>query len=224
MLVFIINEIFSNKFKKILTKDYLGEPVPLLQYLSSLNQSSSGPSRSGKSSSGSSKSKTRSHSVPHFNQLKSTATSLSSSSTDNNGGANAAEGGTSSSAEDQTTSQVEFGSTTLAQASSHSDSNSLDNHSTHSSEQQSSAAIATSDITGDEEPTPTPIIDLLSPIESVQQQSFFIGPISDSAAATSSQLDPFENITDDEKRRMNMASTSTGITSKSTQNGLEIFI
>lgn len=196
--------------------------MALLQYLSSLNQSSSGSSRSGKSSSGSSKSKTRSHSVPHFNQLKSTATSLSSSSTDNNGDVNAAEGGTSSSAEDQTTNQVEFGSTTLAQASSHSDSNSLDNRSTHSSEHQpSAAAITTSEMTGDEEATPTPIIDLLSPIESVQQQSFFIGPISDSAAAASapSQLDPFENITDDEKRRMNMASTSTGITSKCTQNG-----
>lgn len=160
--------------------------MPLLQYLSSLNQSSSSSRGGSKSKS----SKTRSHSVPHFNQLKTLTT-------ENNSASEVATG-----VDDQTTSQESGGTTTG------SDTNSLDNRSTHSAEQQQQSNSVTT--TPSEESSQPPIIDLLTPTEPVLQPAFFIAPITD--ATTSSKLanDLFENITDDEKRRIATTSKSNG--------------
>lgn len=175
--------------------------MPLLQYLSTLNQSASSSNRSSKSIASSSKSKTRSHSVPHFNQLKST--SSASGATESGASADV---GSGSGSEEQAVVQEVVGS---SQKQSTTDSSSLDNRSTHSAEQQQQQSSSTP---VSEESPQVDLVGLAS------EPAFFIAPISDAAA-----VDPFENITDDEKRRMTIACTSSGTTSKPNQNGYHDF-
>lgn len=169
--------------------------MALLQYLSSLNQSSSGSSRNTKSqSAGSSKSKTRSHSVPHFNQLKSNSSSTTTDNTaSNNPEAVESSSGVVSEDQEVANQPTEPSSSSAATGTG---ADSVDNRSTHSAEQQTSASTPVSD----EQP-----IDLLG--LSGEPTTFCIAPVSDTAtAASNNNNEPFENITDDEKRRMTIGS------------------
>lgn len=139
-----------------------------MQYLSSLN--TGGYSRGNKSTL--SRAKTRSHSVPHFNQLKSaTAESVAAEPSSN---------------EDQNTESA---------SGQQQDSNSLDDRSTHSVDQQQTHA------TGQ---------DQVPDLSMNEQSQLLISPILDGGLSVD-----FENITDDEKRQMNIASVSN----KTNQSG-----
>lgn len=159
--------------------------MPLLQFLATLTLNNTNSKKSSLA-----KSKSRSHSVPHFNQLKFPPNAAATTATekDHDPSTSAASNSEESTLPSQTTLAAEPASSQL-------DSNSLDNRSINSSSDQAVEDNATAVNDDDAELAVTMSED------QVQATELLISPISD--------LDVLENITDDEKRRLH-ATTSKG--------------